>query len=74
VGFPEVRHPCSHPTNNLSKGGSIEAYSGILFSMEIRNYKPEDYEAISALYKDSSTYGGQFDEARDTSERLQKLV
>ena len=42
--------------------------------MEVRNYTPEDYGAVSDLYKDSSTYGGQFDDARDTPERLQNLV
>ncbi|MBI4121266.1 MAG: hypothetical protein HY457_03355 [Parcubacteria group bacterium] len=39
-----------------------------------RNYRLEDYAAVAILYKDSSTYGGQFDEARDALERLQKLV
>ena len=42
--------------------------------MKVRNYTPEDYEAVSDLYKDSSTFGGQFDGARDTAERLQNLV
>lgn len=42
--------------------------------MEIRNYNPEtDYPAIEALYKDGETFGGQFDEARDTKEKLDKL-
>jgi len=42
--------------------------------MKIRNYLPEDYSAVEKLYKDSSTYGGQFDVARDTAERLNKLI
>lgn len=42
--------------------------------VEVRNYKPEDYEAVAALYKQSALYGGQFDEARDTAERLNGLV
>jgi len=42
--------------------------------MQVRNYTPEDYEAVEALYKDTTTFGGQFDEARDTKERLQKLI
>ena len=42
--------------------------------MEIRNYRPEDYFGVEKLYKDSSTYGGEFDESRDTPERLNNLV
>lgn len=42
--------------------------------MEVRSYTPEDYPQIEKLYKDSSTFGGQFDEARDTKERLDTLV
>ena len=42
--------------------------------MEIRTYRPEDYSSVEKLYKDSSTYGGEFDEARDTSERLDNLI
>ncbi|MCB9805551.1 GNAT family N-acetyltransferase [Candidatus Nomurabacteria bacterium] len=42
--------------------------------MIIRNYSPEtDYEEVSSLYKDSSTFGGQFDNNRDSQERLEKL-
>ncbi len=36
----------------------------------IRNYCPEDYEALKALYLQSDLYGGQFDEARDSKEKL----
>ena len=38
--------------------------------MRIRNYSPEDYEAIKALYLQGDLYGGQFDEARDSKEKL----
>lgn len=42
--------------------------------MLIRNYKTEDYDLVVSLYKDSTTYGGQFDEDRDSEERLEKLT
>ncbi len=42
--------------------------------MKIRSYKPSDYEQLKALYLDSSTFGGQFDEARDSETRLQKKI
>ena len=42
--------------------------------MIVRRYKPEDYAQLKALYQDSSLYGGQFDEARDSSDRLQKRI
>ncbi|MCA9333513.1 GNAT family N-acetyltransferase [Candidatus Saccharibacteria bacterium] len=42
--------------------------------MIVRRYKPEDYAQLKALYLDSSLYGGQFDEARDGSDRLQKKI
>ena len=38
--------------------------------LNIRNYHLEDYEAIKALYLQSGLYGGQFDVARDSEERL----
>ena len=38
--------------------------------MNIRNYKPEDYEQVKELYQDSSLFGGQFDEERDAEDRL----
>lgn len=40
--------------------------------MQIRRYSTEDYEQLKSLYFDSSTFGGQFDEARDAESRLQK--
>lgn len=42
--------------------------------MTIRPYKPTDYEQIAALYKQSNLYGGQFDENRDSEERLRKRI
>ena len=40
--------------------------------MQIRGYQPADYKQLKALHLDSSTFGGQFDEARDSEERLNK--
>ena len=41
----------------------------------VRNYNTTtDYSAVKALYQDSSTYGGQYDDARDTAEKLATLV
>jgi len=42
--------------------------------MKVRQYQSSDYEQLKRLYLDSSTYGGQFDEARDAEERLQKRI
>ena len=42
--------------------------------MKVRSYQPSDYEQLKALYLDSSTFGGQFDEARDAADRLQKKI
>ena len=42
--------------------------------MTIRQYKPADYEELKAIYLDTSTFGGQFDEARDAVDRLQKKI
>ncbi len=42
--------------------------------MNVRNYNPEtDYPAIESLLRDTETYGGDFDEARDTKERIDAL-
>lgn len=41
--------------------------------MVIRNYKPEDYEQVKVLYQDSSLYGGQYDDARDSESQMLKL-
>lgn len=42
--------------------------------MNIRQYKTSDYDQLKALYLDTSTFGGQFDEARDATDRLQKKI
>lgn len=42
--------------------------------MKVRSYEPSDYEQLKALYLDSSTFGGQFDEARDAAARLMKRI
>ena len=43
--------------------------------INIRPYNPTtDYPAVKSLYLDSSTFGGQFDEARDSEDRLRKLI
>ena len=42
--------------------------------MTIRNYKTEDYQQVVALYKQSELYGGQFDENRDSEERLSRRI
>lgn len=40
----------------------------------VRPYSQPDYEQLKALYMDSSTFGGQFDEARDAQDRLQRKI
>lgn len=42
--------------------------------MNVRQYQDSDYEQLKALYLDSSTFGGQFDEARDAAIRLRKKI
>jgi predicted N-acetyltransferase YhbS len=42
--------------------------------MRIRPYDPKDYPQIASLYRQSHLYGGQFDENRDSAERLQKRI
>ena len=42
--------------------------------MLVRNYKTEDYQQIISLYKQSELYGGQFDENRDSEERLSRRI
>lgn len=42
--------------------------------MNVRNYNPEtDYPTIESLLRNTETYGGEFDEARDTKERIDAL-
>ncbi len=43
--------------------------------MIIRSYNPgTDYSSVEVLYKNTSTFGGQFDEARDSEKKLRKLI
>jgi hypothetical protein len=40
----------------------------------IRQYKDFDYEQLKELYQHFEWYGGQFDEARDSREKLDKIT
>lgn len=40
----------------------------------VRGYKTEDYEGAVSLYKREGLYGGQFDEDRDSRERLDRKI
>lgn len=40
----------------------------------VRNYNSTDYDHVIALYKDGKTFGGQFDEARDSKEKLDEVT
>lgn len=42
--------------------------------LSVRPYTAGDYDALKELYLDSSTFGGQFDEARDAQDRLQRKI
>lgn len=42
--------------------------------MNVRPYQPSDYEHVATLYRQSEIYGGQFDENRDSEERLRKRI
>jgi predicted N-acetyltransferase YhbS len=42
--------------------------------VKIRNYNSSDYKQVADLYKQSALYGGQYDDARDSEEKLQKLI
>lgn len=42
--------------------------------MIVRSYEPSDYEQLKSLYLESDTFGGQFDEARDASDRLKNKI
>lgn len=42
--------------------------------MHIRRYTSNDYEKLVALSKQTNLYGGQFDENRDSADRLQKKI
>lgn len=42
--------------------------------MSVRPYVPSDYEAVAELYKSPGTFGGQFDEDRDSKDRLDEQI
>jgi hypothetical protein len=42
--------------------------------LAVRLYKPQDYESVISLYKQSELYGGQFDENRDSQQRLDSII
>ncbi len=42
--------------------------------MLVRKYKIADYQQVIALYKQSELYGGQFDENRDSEEKLERRI
>ena len=42
--------------------------------LHVRNYRSSDYERIKELYLQGDLYGGQFDAARDSKERLSSCV
>ncbi len=41
---------------------------------QVRNFKPDDYDGVIALYKDGKTFGGEFDEARDSKEKIAEVI
>ncbi len=42
--------------------------------MNIRAYKPDDYKQLVELYKQGELYGGQFDQDRDSEDRIAQRV
>ena len=45
-----------------------------MVTIRIRRYNPDtDYTQVSDLYKDPKTYGGQYDQARDSEAKLRHL-
>ncbi len=43
-------------------------------NIKISYYQDSDYEEVLALYNDGKTFGGQYDDARDTKEKLSTLI
>lgn len=43
-------------------------------TLVVRPYQSSDYQKIIALYKQGDLYGGQFDENRDSEDRLAAVV
>lgn len=42
--------------------------------LHVRNYRYTDYNAVKELYMQKDLYGGQFDEARDSREKLSDAI
>jgi len=42
--------------------------------VNVQPYQPEDYWQVATLYKQTNLFGGQFDENRDSEERLRKRI
>ena len=42
--------------------------------IRISYYQESDYEQVLALYNEGKTFGGQYDDARDTKEKLSTLI
>lgn len=40
----------------------------------VRPYTANDYDAVIALYQNGSSFGGQFDEARDSREKIESAI
>ena len=40
----------------------------------VRPYTANDYDAVIALYQNGSSFGGQFDEARDSREKIAEVT
>ena len=40
----------------------------------VRNYCEADYEALVTLYSDGSTFGGEYDAARDSIQKIRKVT
>lgn len=40
----------------------------------VRNYKNSDYDQIKNLYSHTEWFGGQFDEARDSRDKLANII
>jgi predicted N-acetyltransferase YhbS len=42
--------------------------------IQIRPYRPADYQNLKRLYLSSNTFGGQFDEDRDSQEKVDEQI
>jgi hypothetical protein len=69
----DIRKVLSRLQNSSGKGA--EAFNGwsrkpINSELHVRNYRSSDYDKVQELYLQSDLYGGQFDEGRDSREKL----